>query len=817
LIGSKVAGIDELTFTEEEKGNMVKRFFSGVGRRVSNWMRWGTLSAFALLIALIALIWVLTFRDQKKQLIRQTQETLVSIARFKGQEIENWRNERMADAWTVFRTPILAVSIGNWMEGPDQEKGKALIMGRLQASKSSNAYENVMLLDRNGTIRLSTDEHLKQISSETRVQLNRAFASQTVYFGDFYFCRQCNRIHLDLIVPLLADKEGRKEPVAAMLFRIDPNAFLFPMIRTWPTPSATSEAFLVRRENDHVKFLTPLRHRDNPDLHFRVILTNFQLPAARAVKGEEGIIRGIDYRGAEVLTSVKPIAGSTWHLICKTDIHETIAPLQTRMFFVSFAALAFLCVLVSILILGANVQQKQYYKSLYSKEIEHQAMSKHFEYLVRFANDIIILADSDLRITEVNSRGITLFGYSHRELLRLKLPDLIGSEITKSETKEELSGDKGKIWEADCRKKDGASFAGEISARRIEIAGTTFTQAIIRDISERREARNAIEEKTAYLNQLFNNIPLAAQLCDSKGRILQINPATSKLFGYSVKEMAGHLLDELIVPDGRKEEAKNYTERSSRGETLLFENRRKRKDGTEFDVQCIAFPVYFEDRLIGAYTIYQDITASREAAAEIAQNLLKLQKAMMETIEALARVVENRDPYTADHQRRVSDLACAIASELGMHPDRIEGLRVAAIVHDIGKLSVPAEILSKPSKLTDAEFNLIREHPRSGFEILKDIKFPWPVARIVHEHHERFNGSGYPQKLNGEYVLLESKILAVADVVEAISSHRPYRPSRGLDVAMDEITSNMGILYDETVCKACLKLFKEKRFNFTVR
>jgi putative nucleotidyltransferase with HDIG domain len=175
--------------------------------------------------------------------------------------------------------------------------------------------------------------------------------------------------------------------------------------------------------------------------------------------------------------------------------------------------------------------------------------------------------------------------------------------------------------------------------------------------------------------------------------------------------------------------------------------------------------------------------------------------------------VETKDAYTAGHQRRVANLARAIAAEMGLSPEQIDGIRMAAVIHDLGKISVPAEILSKPIGLNDLEYGLIKIHPQVGYDILKEIEFPWPVAQIVLQHHERMDGSGYPQGLLGEEIILEARILAVADVVEAMASHRPYRPPHGVDKALEEISRNRGILYDPEVVDACLKLFNEKGFK----
>jgi putative nucleotidyltransferase with HDIG domain len=184
------------------------------------------------------------------------------------------------------------------------------------------------------------------------------------------------------------------------------------------------------------------------------------------------------------------------------------------------------------------------------------------------------------------------------------------------------------------------------------------------------------------------------------------------------------------------------------------------------------------------------------------------------TINTIAKIVETRDPYTAGHQQNVSKLATSIAQEMKLPQDKIEGIRIASLVHDIGKISLPAEILSKPSKLTEIEYSLIKDHPQIGYDILKPIEFPWPVAQIILQHHERMDGSGYPRGLKTDEILLEARIMGVADVVEAMSSHRPYRPALGIDKALEEIFKNKSILYDPEVVDICLKLFREKGFKF---
>jgi putative nucleotidyltransferase with HDIG domain len=208
------------------------------------------------------------------------------------------------------------------------------------------------------------------------------------------------------------------------------------------------------------------------------------------------------------------------------------------------------------------------------------------------------------------------------------------------------------------------------------------------------------------------------------------------------------------------------------------------------------------------------VIETRRAEDQLQNTLERLERALEGTVQAMSLTIEMRDLYAAGHQRRVASLAVAIAEELHLPSEKIEGLRLAAIIHDIGKIAMPAELLTKPSRLSRNEFQLVRDHPRIGFEILKNIEFPWPVAHIILQHHERMDGTGYPEGLLGDAILIEARILAVADVVEALSSHRPYRPAIGIEKALEEIRRGRGIRYDMRVADACMKLFKDRRYSF---
>jgi PAS domain S-box-containing protein len=239
-----------------------------------------------------------------------------------------------------------------------------------------------------------------------------------------------------------------------------------------------------------------------------------------------------------------------------------------------------------------------------------------------------------------------------------------------------------------------------------------------------------------------------------------------------------------------------------------------RKDGSEFLFGINATRAIFQGRP-ATIAVGQDITDKVTAEGSSQHYVDRLKQVMHSTIEAISIISEMRDPYTHGHERRVGELAAAaaIAGEMGLDADRIEGIRIAGYLHDIGKISVPAEILAKPAKLTSAEFELVKGHAQKSYEILKGVDFPWPVAQAALQHHERIDGSGYPQRLKGDAIIMEARIMAVADVVEAMASHRPYRPGLGIDEALAEIERGRGIAYDPAVCDACLHLFRGKGYT----
>ena len=397
-------------------------------------------------------------------------------------------------------------------------------------------------------------------------------------------------------------------------------------------------------------------------------------------------------------------------------------------------------------------------------------------------------------------------GYTKEELLSLSPFDILTAESKISfmeRMTKVFSGEKvADTVEYKIKGKNGREFWVLLNTKLVYENGVPKgATAVVHDITERKLAEEAIrrsEEKYRLLVDNANDGVFIAQ----NGRIKFPNPKMMQILGYTQEELSQIRYIDLVHPDDRGIVHQAKERRDTSSETAsVYSIRVTNKSGRQIWAQISSVPIFWDERP-ATLNFVRDITYQRIAEDELNQTVEKLRKVTGATVQAMAQTVEVRDPYTAGHQKRVSNIARAIATEMNLSSDMVEGICMAGNIHDIGKISVPAEILSKPGILTDLQFALIKAHPTTGYEILKGIEFPYDIARIVLQHHERLDGSGYPQGLLGDDILLEARIVAVADVVEAMSSHRPYRPALGIGKALEEISAKKGKLYDPRVVEA---------------
>jgi len=344
----------------------------------------------------------------------------------------------------------------------------------------------------------------------------------------------------------------------------------------------------------------------------------------------------------------------------------------------------------------------------------------------------------------------------------------------------------------------------------------------VRDITQRRQAEEALRVSEAQYRLLSEHMTDTIRLIDTNLKTTYVSPSAEKQRGFTHQEMLELPLEKQLTPESLNLAVGIFSEEIPRVEadpgynpvhTLDLEY--YCKDGTTVWAES-KFSVIRDENCkpVSILAEARDITERRLAEDKLAKSYESLKKTLNDAINTMVKIVELRDPYTAGHQQKVAELATAIARTMRLEETRIDQLQMAAVTHDIGKMYVPSDILSKPGKLSKIEFDLIKTHPRSGYDIVKGMDFPSSVADAVLQHHERLDGSGYPGRLKGEDVILEAKILAVADVVEAMASHRPYRSALGINKALEEISENSGKLYDPDVVDACLELFRNEQFEF---
>ncbi|MDD5167536.1 MAG: response regulator [Syntrophales bacterium] len=413
-----------------------------------------------------------------------------------------------------------------------------------------------------------------------------------------------------------------------------------------------------------------------------------------------------------------------------------------------------------------------------------------------------VLVNMELRKTAKAEMGINIFFGDQNYFItsdRLQILDLLLSTYeTAVQQNEELIAARNELRRLN---------------EELEQRVTERTAALTAEIEERRrteELLRASEEKYRLLVNHANEAIYVAQ--DEKMRFA--NPKALEILGCSLEEVMTNPFMAFVHPDDQEMILSNYRKRLA-GEKMLetYPFRIVRKDGCVRWVEISAVKFAWDSRP-ATLNFASDVTQKKKTEEDLLTSCENLRKAMEGTIQAMAMTVGSRDSYTAGHQRRVTGLALAIAHKMFLEKRIVESIAMAGAIHDIGKISIPAEILSKPGRLSAIEFDLIKSHSRAGYNILKDIEFPWPVAQVVYQHHERINGTGYPQGLKGEGILQEARIIAVADVVEAMATHRPYRPALGIEKALEEIRKNRGILYDAEAVDACDQLFTQNGYAF---
>jgi PAS domain S-box-containing protein/putative nucleotidyltransferase with HDIG domain len=421
--------------------------------------------------------------------------------------------------------------------------------------------------------------------------------------------------------------------------------------------------------------------------------------------------------------------------------------------------------------------------------------------------------------TFVNDALCRLTGYPREELIgknnRKYTNKKTAKEIYQIYNRIYRTGEPRKEIEEEYIRKDGKKGFAELSVSLISDAegNPIGFRGISHDITERKQTEEALRKSERQLRLVADHVTDVIWSMDLDGNFTFVTPSAEEVVGYTVDEMLSLNLKQIITPESYHKTIDSLRERLNEGkrEPVTMELEQVCKNGAKKWCEVTASLSLDQNNCpTGIIGVTRDITERKKAEDALQKSNDQLRESLITTVNTLAATIEMRDPYTAGHQRRVTLLASVIAEEMQFTAAQLDGLRLAGLIHDIGKINVPVEILNKPGRISETEFNIIKTHPQTGYNLLKEIEFPWPVAQIVLQHHERLDGSGYPLGLRDGGIMIEAKILAVADVVEAMASHRPYRPALGIEAALHEITTHRGILYDPEVADICARLFTVK-------
>ncbi len=414
------------------------------------------------------------------------------------------------------------------------------------------------------------------------------------------------------------------------------------------------------------------------------------------------------------------------------------------------------------------------------------------------------------KIIFCNEKYGEIFGYKKEELIGKEILDLCSPEV-KNFWKEILKGEKEGEFETKCLKKDGSEIYVKVKVKNIKYENKILRVVSVREITEEKLNLQKIKESEEKYKILTETLLDGVIVINLKGKILFSNIIGANLFGFeSPEDFIGKNIFDFIKEKGAFNNELKLISKNKTG--YLIEHQIKDNKGVVFFIESIGRKIIFGNQ--EAFLLcFRDITERKVMIDNLKEAMKNQKKMLTQAVIALSETLTQRDPYTSTHQKRVAKLAVEIAKELGFSGSLIDGIKIASFLHDIGKIYIPTDILSKPGNLTQIEWEFIKKHPEYGANIVKNIEFPWDIPKIILHHHERIDGSGYPQKLKGEEIIFEAKILSIADVIEAMTSHRPYRAKYSINDAVEEIEKNSGILYDKDIAKCALKVFK-KGFDF---
>ena len=512
---------------------------------------WLLIVLFIIISASSILLGLFYYKSQKRRLLNDKNTELSVIADLKVRQIDHWRNERIGDAILIGENEPFVKQIYEYFNNPDNKIPASDIISSLKSVTRSIEYKNIVLIDTLGKVRGYYPGQDTVIGDYLRRLIPDLMKLKSGILTDLHKVTNINYIHLDLVIPLINAWQEDPSVFGLLALRIDPEEILYPLVKTWPVPSKTAEALIVRQEGENVLYLNELRFKKNSELVLLKSVSEEKLPAAMAIRGIEGTIDGIDYRGASVISAMKKVPGSQWYLIAKVDHNEVFSALNDQMTMIIIIIILFILtigLLLGILEWNENVR---FYRGKYEAELDHMALRKHFDLILKFANDIIFLTDRNMVIIEANDRAAEAYQRERNELIGMSLSKIRAPGAVKDlENESRILDEKGfATYETVHVRKDGTLLPVEISARKVEIEGVKYFQSICRDITERKSAEETLRESEERFRKIFEESPISIAMTGKDLGIIRANSAFCKMLGYKEEELKSVTLRNFTHPD----------------------------------------------------------------------------------------------------------------------------------------------------------------------------------------------------------------------------------------------------------------------------
>jgi PAS domain S-box-containing protein len=512
---------------------------------------WTLLVLFFVITIIVMLSGFIYYNYQKENLLTEKQVELSEISNLKIRQISQWRLERIGDGSFLGENLLLVKKISEYLKVPNNLPLRNDILQSLKSLTENFDYNSVLLLDPLGRVRLSYPIQDTLIGDYLKKLLPGIIKQKNIALTDLHSANPVSPVHLDLVVPLI-DKSQKETPVLGLLaLRIDPQKVLYPLIQSWPTSSKSAETLLIRREGDEIVYLNELRHAQNSDLTLKRAVSTKKLAAAMAVEGITGTIDAIDYRNVPVVAAMNKIPGMPWYMVAKMDREEILSALPYEVKMVMLIII--LVIIASGSFLGFIIRNQRvvFYRERYETELDRLALVRHFDYILKYANDIILLIDNDLNIVEANDRALETYQYTRDEFIGMKLDKILAPE-TLSRLQENLNNvniNESATFETVHKRKDNSTFPIEISSRIVNIEGSKYYQTIGRNITERKSIENTLKESEDRFRKIFEESPFSMLITGKDFGIIRANLSFCDFIGYNEEELKLLIFRNFTHPD----------------------------------------------------------------------------------------------------------------------------------------------------------------------------------------------------------------------------------------------------------------------------